>query len=130
MGSLFQPVRSQVEFRGPISYSHIRDLYAEHDICLFGSLCESFGMPLVEAMTMNMPVVATDADWARERCGPAGLYATTESPGAWADKIEDIVIAGWRRNPEGLVRKEQYDWDLSRDLYATLLLDSDDDRSF
>src|SRR5262249_47884603 len=36
------------------------DLYDEADACVFPSLCESFGHPLVEALTLKKPLICAD----------------------------------------------------------------------
>ena len=70
----------------------LSDAYRAADACLFPSLCESFGHPLVEALALGKPVIAADRPYAREICGEHALYV---DPG----KPEDLVGL-WRRWPE------------------------------
>lgn len=121
LGSIFDPVRDSVFFRGAVPHRELADLYAQEDICVFASLCESFGMPLVEAMAMNMPIIASNKDWAREICGPAAVYADPHDPNQWVDAVEHLLCDGTRQNPEGLVRKKRFSWDRSCNLYAEQL---------
>ncbi len=77
---------------GPRFGDDLLAAYRAADACLFPSLCESFGHPLVEAMALGKPVIAADRPYARELCGEHALYVDPEKP---AD-----LVALWRRWPE------------------------------
>src|SRR3989442_8840121 len=53
-------VTSHIKFTGTIPYAEVARYYAESAIFVFPSLAESFGHPLVEAMAMGLPIVASD----------------------------------------------------------------------
>jgi glycosyltransferase involved in cell wall biosynthesis len=63
-----------VEFLGPLGQQQVQELYREGDLFVFPSLCESFGIPLVEAMAHGLPAVAANTPVNREVLGPAALY--------------------------------------------------------
>jgi glycosyltransferase involved in cell wall biosynthesis len=49
-----------VTFSGPLPYSHLVNRYCEAEAFVFPSVChEAFGMPIIEAMACQVPVVAT-----------------------------------------------------------------------
>jgi len=48
--------------------------YGRTDGVLFLSKAESYGMPLVEAMRVGLPVIAPDLPYARTLCGEQALY--------------------------------------------------------
>lgn len=51
---------NDVVFTGPIPYSNLTDRYRDAEVFVFPSLCnEAFGMPIVEAMACQVPVVAS-----------------------------------------------------------------------
>ena len=77
---------------GPRFGDELLAAYRAADACLFPSLCESFGHPLVEAMALGKPVIAADRPYAREICSAHALYVDPAKP-------EDLV-ALWRRWPE------------------------------
>src|SRR3546814_15007679 len=52
----------------------MRAQYADADALLFPSLDESFGLPLVEAMTLGLPILAAERPYARSLCGDAAVY--------------------------------------------------------
>lgn len=77
---------------GPRFGDELLAAYRAADACLFPSLCESFGHPLVEAMALGKPVIAADRPYAREICGEHALYVDPAKP---AD-----LVGLWRRWPE------------------------------
>ena len=116
--------RDRVGFEGFVERSELPALYETHDVLLFPSLIEAFGLPLVEAMVMNMPIVASDLDWAREVCGPAALYRDPNDPEGWVGALEEIRATGQRANSAGVERSTQFDWDAAAQRYAALLVSS------
>lgn len=65
---------------GRRSYRDLPELYRGHDVFVFPSLSETFGHPMVEAMSSGIPVVAADTVINREICGDAALYFNPTSP--------------------------------------------------
>lgn len=55
-------------------YEELPILYQAHDVFVFPSISETFGHPMVEAMSSGLPVVAADTPVNREVCGDAALY--------------------------------------------------------
>lgn len=76
-----------VEFLPPLTRSQLQRLYAEADLCVFPSFCESFGHPLVEAMAHALPIVAADTPVNREMCGEAAVYFRPLDPQDLAEKV-------------------------------------------
>lgn len=63
-----------VRFVGRCSSAEVRALYGWADIAVFPSRLETFGFPLVEAMSMGVPIVASDLAVSRELAGEAAAY--------------------------------------------------------
>lgn len=120
--SLFDPVVGDVLFTGPVSRAELPGLYEGHDVLVFPSLAESFGLPLLEAMVMRMAIVASDRDWAREVCGESALYAQPHDEQAWVTALEACQKQGLRDNLTGAVRAERFDWGRAAAAYALLLV--------
>jgi glycosyltransferase involved in cell wall biosynthesis len=112
----------KVDFVGAVERRNLRELYETHDIVVFPSIAESFGLPLVEAMTSGMPIVVSDFDWAKEICGPAAIYVDPGGATDWAEAVEDIVARGYRSNEAGVMRAQRFNWAASAEEYASLLL--------
>ena len=63
-----------IENRGETGPVELTDVYDGLDVFVFPSLCESFGMPMAEAMARGLCVVVADTPENREIVGPAGLF--------------------------------------------------------
>jgi glycosyltransferase involved in cell wall biosynthesis len=48
------------------------------DMLVFPSLCESFGLPLVEAISVNKPIVAADLPYAHEVAKDCAVYFSAQ----------------------------------------------------
>ena len=72
--ALFEELRERglVEFPGVVSDA--ASLYGRGDLFVYPSVVESFGHPLVEAMSAGLPIVAADMPINRELAGDAALY--------------------------------------------------------
>lgn len=119
----FADVRQMVSFNGPIKQEQLQETYETHDILVFPSLVESFGLPLLEAMTTGMPIVASDRSWAREVCGGAASYVNPHSPDGWVTALTLILQLKKRTNTLGIERARAFDWGKAADQYIELLLD-------
>jgi L-malate glycosyltransferase len=63
------------------------------DVLLVPSWEEPFGLAVIEAMAMRVPVVATSVGGPSEvvRAGKDGLLLPPRAPQTWADTIEDLI---------------------------------------
>lgn len=59
---------------GHVQMEHVPSLYRQIDGMLMPTLLESYGLPYVEAMFHNVPILTSDLDFARVVCGDAGFY--------------------------------------------------------
>jgi glycosyltransferase involved in cell wall biosynthesis len=78
-------VRDAVKFRGGISDSELVAAMGASDVLIMGSRHEGFGVPVIEAMTMGLPVVANREGALPEIVGDAGLLVDATDPYALAD---------------------------------------------
>ena len=69
----------------------LRAAYAEATALVFPSLCESFGIPAVEAMAQGTPVALADSTALPEVGGDAGWYFDPESEGAITATLRDLL---------------------------------------
>jgi glycosyltransferase involved in cell wall biosynthesis len=83
-----------VEFLGPLSRQRALELYPAADLFVFPSLCESFGFPMVEAMTYGVPIVASDTAANREVCGDAAVYFKPLGAEDLAQQVTSLVEDG------------------------------------
>ena len=68
-----------VKFPGYRQGKNLRAAYAEASALVFPSLCESFGIPAVEAMAQGTPVALADSTALPEIGGDAGWYFKPDS---------------------------------------------------
>jgi glycosyltransferase involved in cell wall biosynthesis len=73
---------------GYLPPSELRKVYRLAAVFVFPSLCEGFGLPLIEAMASGLPVVAAMNSAMPEVCGDAALYCRAEDPESIAEKIQ------------------------------------------
>src|SRR4029079_14936735 len=62
-----------IENHGEVPPNALTAVYDSLDVFVFPSFCESFGMPMVEAMARGLFIVAADTAENREIVGSAGL---------------------------------------------------------
>lgn len=84
--------RDCVQLIGPLTRAETDKLYPQFDIFVFPSLVESFGFPLVEAMSNKLPVVAADTPINREICGGAAVYFSPLDSEDLARQVERVAL--------------------------------------
>jgi glycosyltransferase involved in cell wall biosynthesis len=76
-----------IEWMGVLGKSEVMKELQISDMLVFPSLCESFGLPLVEAISVNKPIVAADLPYARDVAKDCAIYFDPHSPEDLAEKI-------------------------------------------
>jgi len=56
------------------------------------SICESFGIPAIEAMSFGTPVIVSDCCSMPEVCGKAAELVPVDDVHALADRIEGVLL--------------------------------------
>lgn len=62
-----------------ISKEELNDVYLSSNILFFASLYEGFGLPIVEAQTLGLPVITSNIDICKEVGGDAAIYIDNTS---------------------------------------------------
>jgi glycosyltransferase involved in cell wall biosynthesis len=84
---------------GRLNHAQCLSEYKKADALIFPSVVESYGLPLVEAMVMGIPVIAADLPYARVLCGDEGIYFNPESPESLVEACKELksrLMDGWR----------------------------------
>jgi len=84
-------LRDAVQFLGHVSDSTLAEALARSDVLVLVSAHEGFGVPLVEAMTIGLPVVANRAGALPEVVGDGGTLVDTRDPWALADAVAGVL---------------------------------------
>ena len=80
-----------VEFTTRLSPGELAARYAAADVLVMLSEHEGFGVPLVEAMSHGLPIVAFDAGAVAEVLGDAGVLLGTNGPRAVAHAVAGLL---------------------------------------
>lgn len=82
---------------GQLPREQVMALYANARALIFPSKSESFGLPLVEAARLNLPILASELDYVRDVCVPVQTF-NPESPVSIARAVRRFL-----GNPESCV---------------------------
>ncbi len=84
-----------VSLTGRVSASRLAAYYRSSDVLLCASEHEGFCVPLLEAMSFDLPIVAYAAAAVPETLGSGGILLDTKDPELWCEVIEEL-----RHNPQ------------------------------
>lgn len=77
-------------FLGKIPPTEVAAQLSEVDGIVNIARLESFSNNWVEAWAAGLPLISTDAEWARASCGNAAIYVDPQQPVQAAEKIESV----------------------------------------
>lgn len=110
------PNRDDVLMTGYVSEAEKNTLLANADVFVFPSLYEGFGVPPLEAMYWNVPVVCSSAASLPEVAGSAACYVDPLSVESIAEGLEQVLTDrdyARRLAEAGKIRCGQFGWDAS-----------------
>lgn len=113
-----------VENVGRLSPEQCLDTYRRVDALFFPSTAESYGLPLVEAMAMDLPVVCSDLPYARWLCEDQAIYFDPQDPrDAWRaiGELGDRLAASWSPDWRVPLAKLPQSWDTVGQAFLDLL---------
>jgi len=84
-------VADQLHHLGFVDREDVYTLMSGADALVFPSRFEGFGLPILEAMQCNTPVIASNCASIPEVAGEAARLLAPDDPGAWADAITSLV---------------------------------------
>jgi len=99
---------------GNISRKLLVAYYHTATAFLFPSLCEGFGIPLVEAMHCSLPIIASDRSCIPEVCGNCGTLLPPDRPELWARQMLRIMVDERHRQEQvilSLKQSSQFSWE-------------------
>lgn len=98
---------------GTIPYSRLHHLYRIADLYVTPAYAETFAHPLVEAMSSELPVIASDLAVHREICGDAALYFARFSAEELAARIAEVATSedtAAELSKRGRIRSVTFSW--------------------
>jgi glycosyltransferase involved in cell wall biosynthesis len=104
-------LNEDVVFVGGVPLEETARFYQAADLFVYPSLNETFGLPILEAMACDCPVVTSNVSAMPETAGGAALLADPQDPNALARAIIDATgPASTGLRTEGLKRAQQFTW--------------------
>jgi glycosyltransferase involved in cell wall biosynthesis len=82
----------KVILTGYVDKSELNILLKESELFVLPSLYEGFGIPLVEAMSMGVPVVTSNISSMPEVVGDAGMVFDPQNSNAMADIMKRVLL--------------------------------------
>lgn len=111
---VFSKVKKQVRFLGHLPIEDLQPIMKGGEALVFPSLREGFGLPIVEAFALGVPVVASNTSCIPEIAGAAALQVDPldqmEMASAMHAVYSDKVLAK-RLVFQGQRRARDFDWD-------------------
>ena len=112
----------RVSFAGYVDEAERKRLLSTASMLVLPSLEEGFGIPALEAMTIGLPVIASNRGALPEVVGDAGILIEPDDARALAAAIERLLSDDYLRrslSAKGIEQAEHFSWDSSADaLYA------------
>lgn len=118
--------RRWVHYHGAIPHTELHAMYAEVDMGISASTCETFGMVLLEAMASGLPIACSSKQPMPEVVGETGVYFDPEQPEDIARALCELLESLHLRTKlaqAGYERAQQYSWGHCADRTFAFLAD-------
>lgn len=111
------PYGARVVFHGGVSEEEYEALLRRTTALVSLSRSEGYGLPLVEAMSLGTPVIASDIPIFREVGGDGATYVDPDVPGDFAAAVRALEAPdAWQRaSTAARARAATFSWDASAD---------------
>lgn len=117
-------LEGKVHLAGRVTDERARELFASSRGYVLMSVCESFGIPAIEAMTFGTPVVVADCCAIPEVCGDAGWKVTTDDVEALTKSLAEALTddtAAAQAAERGAVNARRFRWSETAKQLVTLI---------
>ncbi|NPV45594.1 MAG: glycosyltransferase family 4 protein [Armatimonadetes bacterium] len=104
---------TQVKLVGYVHHNDLPELYKMATVFAMPSLCESFGIPIIEAMAAGIPVLAADNTSIPEIAGDAAILLPARDVSKWANGLALLLSDNNAREDlrrRGLKRAAFFSW--------------------
>lgn len=119
-----KPLRGRVVLPGYVPSHDLPALLSGALAYVLPSLYEGFGLPILEAMACDTPVICSDVSSLPEVAGDAALYVSPHDTEGWAQAMARIYYDGTlcqRLIARGRERRKRFSWErCARTVLATL----------
>lgn len=108
------PRKDDIQVLGYLADAVLEELYSRASIFAFPSLDEGFGMPLLDAMAREIPVLTSNVSAMPEVVGDAASLVDPLDVTAIAEALQKLIGNQWLREQlvqRGLERMTEFAWD-------------------
>ena len=84
-------VESRLHIRNNIRFSDLPAVYQSAVVFVYPSFFEGFGIPIIEALSCGVPVIAATGSCLEEAGGPDSIYVHPDDDRELADRILEVV---------------------------------------
>jgi glycosyltransferase involved in cell wall biosynthesis len=101
------------------------EFYKSSDALIFPSLMESYGLPLIEAMQMQLPIIVSNLDYAKWLCEDEVIYFNPTDVVSLHNAIIELSNKkqkGWRPNYKYALSKIHANWDETARLFFNTIM--------
>lgn len=88
---VFNKIEDQFIFLDDVSFIDLPKIYQLADLFVYPSRFEGFGIPILEALTAGVPVLATTGSCLEEAGGPSSIYVSPDH----AIELSETIIHLW-----------------------------------
>lgn len=112
LSNLANELGAKIAFFDGVTDEQYRDHLSKATALVSASRDEGFGIPLVEAMSLGVPLVITDIEIFHEVAGDAGVYFEAGNERAFAEAVRKLETKP--TSPKKLIAQSKtFDWQLS-----------------
>ncbi|BCK01204.1 glycosyltransferase family 4 protein [Anaerocolumna chitinilytica] len=122
------PYKDRIITPGYITVEQKRKLYSNALCFVFPSICEGFGIPVLEAMACGCPVITADNTSLPEVGGDAVIYVNAYDTEQLGYEMEHVINSSNLREElisKGYIQKSKFSWDKTaehvEDLYSMVM---------
>jgi len=110
------PLVNRVTHTGYLTRDLLKDYYDNALLLVLPSFNEGFGLPILEAMALGIPVIGSDRGALPELIGKAGILVNPLEPSDLAAAMEKLINDSTLREKfkkEGFLKAKMYSWENS-----------------
>ena len=85
-------ISDSVFFKSNLSKNDIKELYASSSIAIVSSLYEGFGYPVIEAMSCEVPLIATNVSSIPELTSNFAILISSKDENAIKENVKNILL--------------------------------------
>lgn len=106
------PKDARIEFYGGVTDQEYKEILSSAHALVTASKEEGFGLPIIEAMSIGVPVICSDIEIFHEVAGNAGLFFNPDSPEDFAKQVRKLEKKTTRSQmtEKGRAQARKFSW--------------------